>query len=204
MRNFIVLAATVSVVFATGCAQQPPVPTPYPSFRHVVVLDIDGTLTPHNLSVFEARPDADKVVSAYVLKGYEIVYVTTRVRGFQSGLAEWLRKHNFPSQPVHIAQTSEERKNPAAFKAKTLRGYTKAEWQLAYAYGDSATDFLAYMSVGIPQERIFALKRRGADVCEGGGFATCLDDWTAHLSYVETQVPKAIDAQPVDQGDAAR
>lgn len=199
MRNFIALSAVVSV-FAAGCAQKPPVPIPGPPVGQVVVLDIDGTLTPHNLSVFEARPGAAEVVAAYVRKGYKIVYVTTRVPAFQSGLENWLKKHNFPSEPVHIAQTTEERKNPAAFKAKILRGYAKAEWQLAYAYGDSSTDFLAYMSVGIPQERIFALKRRGADVCEGVGFATCLDEWTAHLNYVVTKVPNAIDAQPFVPG----
>lgn len=190
MRSFIVLSATASA-FATGCAQLPAVPIPAPSsqVRQVVVLDIDGTLTPHDLSVFEARPDAEKVVAAYLRKGYKIVYVTTRVPGFQSGLAQWLEKHNFPSQPVHIAQTAEERKMPAAFKASILRSYTEKGWQLAYAYGDSSTDFLAYMSAGIPQGRIFALKRRGSEVCEGGGFATCLDDWTAHIGYVEREVP---------------
>lgn len=190
MRTFITLSATASA-FATGCAQLPEVPILAPSsqVRQVVVLDIDGTLTPHNLSVFEARPDAEKVVAAYLRKGYKIVYVTTRVPGFQSGLAQWLEKHNFPSQPVHIAQTAEERKMPATFKANLLRSYAEKGWQLAYAYGDSSTDFLAYMSAGIPQGRIFALKRRGSEVCERGGFALCLDDWTAHIGYVEREVP---------------
>jgi phosphatidate phosphatase PAH1 len=155
----------------------------------VVVLDIDGTLTPHNLSVFEARPDAEKVVAVYVRKGYKIVYVTTRRPGFQSGLTQWLKKHNFPSEPVHIAQTADERKRPAAFKAAILRSYTENGWKLAYAYGDSSTDFLAYMSAGIPKERIFALKRQGSEDCEGGGFAPCLEDWTSHIDYVEREVP---------------
>ena len=189
MRIFTALSIIASV-FAAACAQVRPSPIPGPPVGQVVVLDVDGTLTPHNLSVFEARPDADKVVDAYVRKGYKIVYVTTRVPGFQSGLEEWLKKHNFPSGPIHIAQDDNERKMPAAFKASVLRKYTQQGWRLAYAYGDSSTDFLAYMSAGIPQERIFALKRRGDDVCEGGGFATCLDDWTAHIDYVEREVPR--------------
>ena len=190
MRTFIALSTT-ACLFATGCAQLPAVPILAPSsqVRQVVVLDIDGTLTPHNLSVFEARPDAQKVVAAYLRKGYKIVYVTTRAPGFQSGLAQWLEKHNFPSEPIHIAQTAEERKMPAAFKASILHSYTEKGWQLAYAYGDSSTDFLAYKSAGIPQGRIFALKRRGSEVCEGNGFALCLDDWTAHIGYVEREVP---------------
>ena len=190
MRTFIALVATASV-FITGCVQLPPVPIPDapPKFRQVVVLDIDGTLTPHNLSVFEARPDAEKVIAAYVRKGYKIVYVTTRHPVFQSGLAQWLKKHNFPYEPVHIAQTADERKRPAAFKSAILRSYTENGWQLAYAYGDSSTDFLAYMSAGIPKERIFALKRQGSEDCEGDGFALCLEDWTAHIDYVEREVP---------------
>ena len=190
MRSLIALSATASV-FATGCAQLPAVSVLAPSSQssQVVVLDIDGTITPHNLSVFEARPDAEKVVAAYLSKGYKVVYVTTRVPGFQSGLAQWLEKNNLPSQPVHIAQTADERKMPAAFKASILRSYTEKGWQLAYAYGDSATDLLAYLSAGIPQGRIFALKRRGSEVCEGGGIAPCLDDWTAHIGYVQSEVP---------------
>ncbi|MDP1864348.1 MAG: HAD family acid phosphatase [Thiobacillus sp.] len=188
MRTFTAFPIIVSV-FAAGCVQLPPVPIPDPPVGQVVVLDIDGTLTPHNLSVFEARPDADKVVAAYVRKGYKIVYVTTRVPAFQSGLEKWLKKYNFPSGPVHIAQNDQERKMPATFKAEILRTYTKANWHLSYAYGDSSTDFLAYMSAGIPQGRIFALKRQGSEDCEGGGFALCLDEWTAHIGYVEKEVP---------------
>lgn len=194
MRTYVAVYALVFALIS-GCAQMPPTPIQplgtLAQTKEIVVLDIDGTLTPHNLSVFEARPDSDKVVAAYVRKGYKIIYVTTRVPGFQSQLAAWLERHNLPSQPVHIAQTHEERKNPAAFKANILRAYVKAGWQLAYGYGDSATDFLAYLSVGIPQARIFALKRKGSEECEGGGVAKCLDNWTEHIDFVENEVPNS-------------
>ena len=190
MRKLIALAAMAGIL-ATGFVRAAPGPVPdtAPQVRQVVVLDIDGTLTPNNLSVFEARPDADTVLAAYAAKGYRIVYVTTRIPGFQSRLAHWLETHHFPAGPVHIAQSAEERKMPAAFKARILREYTRKGWRLAYAYGDSCTDFLAYAAAGIPQERIFALKRRGAGDCEGGGFAACLDGWKAHLDYVKREVP---------------
>ena len=49
-----------------------------------MVFDIDGTLTPQNLSVFEPRPGAAQAASALSAKGYKVVYLTTRVPLFQS------------------------------------------------------------------------------------------------------------------------
>lgn len=189
MRKLLSISICASAL-TTGCVQLPPVPILPPntslSSKQIVVLDIDGTLTPHNLWVFEARPDSDKVIAAFVRKGYKIVYVTTRVPGLQAGLASWLRRQHLPIEPIHIAQTRDERNRAAAFKENILQEYLRQGWTLAYAYGDSATDFSAYSSAGIPQSHIYGLKRRGSDACEG--FTTCLDGWTEHIRFVENQV----------------
>jgi phosphatidate phosphatase PAH1 len=152
------------------------------------VLDIDGTLTPENIDVYEPRPGAADALSALSKKGYKIIYVTTRVPLFQSGLPDWLRQNGFPTGSLHVAQTDEDRDHAENFKARILASYVQLGWNLAYAYGDSSTDFAAYAEVGIPRERVFALKRRGSKDCLAGIYQTCLEGWTEHLPYIEREI----------------
>jgi predicted mannosyl-3-phosphoglycerate phosphatase (HAD superfamily) len=154
-------------------------------------VDIDGTLTPHALAVFEARPDAATALREYSGKGYRIVYLTARVPLFQAGLPGWLQQNGFPDGSLHVAQTSEERDQVDQFKARILDEYVRSGWQLAYAYGDSSTDFLAYASAGISRVRVFALVRRWSEDCQVGVYRACLQDWTEHLPYIENEVPRA-------------
>lgn len=190
MRH-LVLAFAASAMW--DCAQIPPVavPSPSPSQGQAVVLDIDGTLTPKDIDVFEPRPGAADALNALSEKGYKIVYLSTRIPLFQSGLPDWLRQGAFPSGSLHVAQTAEERDKADKFKAQVLAAYVKAGWRLAYAYGDSSTDFAAYAEAGIPIERVFALKRRGSKACQEGIYQTCLDGWTEHLTYIEREIASA-------------
>ncbi|EHR70946.1 LNS2 (Lipin/Ned1/Smp2) [Burkholderiales bacterium JOSHI_001] len=179
-------------MFIAGCAAIPPAAVaPSPAQRNqVLVLDIDGTLTPHNLYVLEVRPAAPQVVQAYADKGYTIVYLTTRLPLYQSMLPDWLARQGFPAGPLHAAQSAAEREDAATFKAGVLARYRAAGWQLAYAYGDSASDFEAYSRAGLPPERVFALKRRFAETCTAGLYRSCLEGWVEHLPFVEREVAK--------------
>lgn len=181
----------VTATLLYGCALITPaeVPTAIPPTDRVVVFDIDGTLTPHNLSVYEARAGAAQAVSAFAAKGYKIVYLTTRVPLFQPGLPNWLKQNGFPDGMLHVAQTAAERAQADKFKSQVLSAYKQHGWRLAYAYGDSATDFRAYAEAGIPREHVFALKRAGSQECQDGLYQTCLGGWTEHLPYIESQVP---------------
>ena len=188
MRHLLLSIAALSI---WGCAQIPlaEVPSPTPSQGQAVVLDIDGTLTPKNIDVFEPRPGAADALNALSKKGYKIVYLTTRIPLFQSGLPDWLRQNGFPSGSLHVAQTAEERDNADKFKAQILAAYAKAGWRLAYAYGDSSTDFIAYAKAKIPKEHVFALKRKDRKACQDGIYQACLEGWAEHLPYIEHEVP---------------
>lgn len=188
------LLATGILVLA-GCGTIPPAEIPETVAAHtqVVVFDIDGTLTPHNFYVFEARPGATEAAREFVKKGYKVVYITTRIPMYQYVLANWLRENDFPVGALHVAQTAEERSDPARFKAEILDRYRKAGWQLQYAYGDSATDFDAYATAKIPSARVFALKRRFSSECTGDKtkYASCLEGWIEHLPYIHQEVMPA-------------
>lgn len=191
--NMSRLLLAVAALSIWGCAPIPPaeVPPPTPSQGHVVVLDIDGTLTPKDIDVFEPRLGAADALNALSRKGYKIVYLTTRIPLFQSGLQDWLRQNGFPPGGLHVAQTAEERDNAAKFKAQVLAAYAGAGWRLAYAYGDSSTDFTAYAEANIPRERVFALNRRGGNTCQDGIYQACLEGWVEHLTYIEREIPSA-------------
>lgn len=177
----------------SACAMIPPseVPSASASQSQAVVTDIDGTLTPKDFDVFEPRPDAAAALRALSEKGFKIVYVTTRIPLYQAGLPAWLHQNGFPVGSLHVAQTAEERANPAGYKGGILSQYQRAGWRLAYAYGDSSTDFTAYANAGIPRDRVFALKRRGAMECQPGAYKACLEGWTEHLPYIVREAAPA-------------
>ena len=156
-----------------------------------MVFDIDGTLTPHNLLVHEARPNAANVVQAFESRGYEVVYLTARAPAFQGSLPAWLKLHGFPPGNLHAAQSLDERRNAADFKSRVLDAYAAQGWHLAYAFGDSPTDFIAYQRAGLPRERVFALRRKGRDACEEGVYQACLTDWEDDLPSVLADPPRA-------------
>lgn len=187
MRYLLLLI--VSVI--SGCTQLKPttISAPHQPGQKVVVLDIDGTLTPKNSAVFEAREDAANAVNALSKKGYAIVYVSARVPLFQAGLPGWLQKNGFPTGNLHVAQSAEEREQVSQFKTKILQQYKSVGWVIAFAYGDSATDFTAYANAGVSQEKVFALKRRGDSECQPGVYKQCLEGWSGYLAYIEQKIP---------------
>ncbi|MBU1237204.1 MAG: hypothetical protein KJ634_01820 [Gammaproteobacteria bacterium] len=187
-----VLFVPLLLVLSGGCAQLPVAPIPSPADRtDAVVFDIDGTLTPKVLDVFEARPDAAKAVRTFAGKGYEIFYVSTRVAWLSAGIPDWLKKNGFPAGSVHVAQTDEDRRHPYDFKKGMLKDIEAHGWNVKFAYGDSSTDFAAYADAGIPKEGVFALLREGEKWCEWGVWKACIYGWTQHLDFIENSVPPA-------------
>jgi phosphatidate phosphatase PAH1 len=190
MRNLLL---TITASLVCGCVQIPPadIPSPTLSQSAAVITDIDGTLTPRDIDVSEPRPSAATALNALANKGYKIVYLTTRIPLFQPGLKDWLQQNGFPPGSLHVAQTANERNSPDKFKAQILTAYTGAGWRLAYAYGDSSTDFAAYAEAHISKDNVFALRRRGQSTCQDGVYQSCLAGWEEHLPYINKEVPVA-------------
>lgn len=181
---------TFCLALVAGCAAMPPpeMAAPPRAGQPLVAVDIDGTLTPNNLAFLEPRDGAASVLALYAARGYRVVYLTSRVPGLQSGLPEWLQRHGFPEGPLHIAPSADARADIAHYKTTVLRAYLGLGWRLAFAYGDSTTDFQAYAEAGLPPAQVFALKRRGDAQCQPGAWSLCLDDWSDHLPWVRQLV----------------
>lgn len=184
MRRSIAVLGLVVVL--GGCALTPDQmkSASAPQVR-AVVFDIDGTLTPNVLSVFKVRPYASKAVHLYADKGYEIIYLSARVKMLQSSIPGWLEKHDFPEGTLHVTETDADKNDHAYFKTRILNEYSSNGWKLSYAYGDSTTDFEAYAAAGIPEAHVFALQRKGDDEPQPGIYNTYLVTWEEHLDYIE-------------------
>jgi len=188
MRNLIILLAAV---LCSSCAQLPlaAIPPATPKQAQAVVFDIDGTLTPHLLSIFEARIDAADAVRIFAEKGYKIIYLSTRSRWLQARIPGWLDKNGFPRGSLYLAQTDEDHRYPDVFKRQILQEFIDKGWNVEFAYGDSHTDFVAYALVRIPKERVFALLPKGETSCQPGDWKACLTGWAEHLDFVRKSVP---------------
>jgi len=184
--------ALILILVVSGCALKPDPVLPAPHTRaRAVVFDIDGTLTPDVKSIYSVRPDAAKAVQLYADRGFTVIYLSARIKLFQSGIPGWLQKNNFPEGPIHVPETRADAENHAAFKTRILKAYQKKGWILTDAYGDSTTDFEAYRSVGIPTQHIFALQRRGDSLCRPGDWNRCLENWGEQLDYIQKTAPSA-------------
>ena len=146
-----------------------------------VVLDIDGTLTPRPIEMWKAREDAAKAAHIFAAKGYKIVYLSARVRPFQASISSWLEENGFPTGSLMLTETADDRKDHAHFKTRMLQDLLAHGWTIAFAFGDSSTDFEAYAAARIPTERVFALRREGEETCQPGAWKACLDGWTEYL-----------------------
>jgi phosphatidate phosphatase PAH1 len=184
--------ALILILVISGCALKPDAipPAPYAQAQ-AVVFDIDGTLTPDVMSIYSVRPEAAKAIRLYAEKGFTVIYLSARTKLFQSNIPGWLKKYDFPDGPIHVPETRADAGNHAAFKTRILKAYQDKGWILAYAYGDSTTDFEAYAAVGIPKAHIFALQRKDDTLCQPGSWNTCLKNWGEQLNFIEKTAPPA-------------
>ncbi|MFM2480891.1 hypothetical protein [Celerinatantimonas sp. YJH-8] len=148
-----------------------------PKDGKIVVFDIDGTLTPTPMKIWSVRAGAAKAVQHYVDQGYQVTYLSARIPMFQAGIPNWLHRNGFPDGYIFVPKSWHESRNPTPFKVRILKQLMIEGWVIGAAYGDSSTDFAAYIDAGIPQADIFALKREGESQCQIGRWSRCLDGW---------------------------
>ncbi len=152
--------------------------------RRAVVFDIDGTLTPNVVVFWHPRDGAAQAAMAYAQVGVDVVYLSARVSFLQEGVPAWLALNGFPQGDVRLMGPRWDRAEITGFKTGVLRNLQDEGIEIIAAYGDSSSDFAAYAAAGVPQERVFALRRIGRSACQTGVWQVCYDDWSAHLPVI--------------------
>ena len=173
-----------AVLGAAGCSRTDETEPETNAPSECVVFDIDGTLTPKVSAIRTARKGAATAVHTFADAGYLIIYLSARVRLLQGGIPDWLEENGFPRGRLHLTESRNERKDHAAFKASVLDAYRADGWRCVAAYGDSSSDFEAYASAGISPQRIYALKREGAESCQAGGWSGCYETWEEQMGII--------------------
>ncbi|MEJ7600571.1 MAG: hypothetical protein WKG01_21875 [Kofleriaceae bacterium] len=128
--------------------------------EHVVVTDIDGTLTQSENAIVGAVLAGKQIEhrwnapAALQRSRRPIVYVTARGDQLTESTRGWLREHGFPRGPMRLAPQLLVPPGPAQrdFKTMTLRALGVP---IVAGIGNRATDILCYRDIGLAPERIF-------------------------------------------------
>lgn len=182
--RWLLASLLCAMLGAAGCSVVDAVEPELHAPAECVVFDIDGTLTPKVSAIHTARDGAATAVQTFADAGYEIIYLSARMRLFRGGIPVWLEENGFPSGRLRLTESREDRKDHAAFKARVLDAYHTDGCHFAAAYGDSSSDFAAYAGAGIDPQRVFALKRKGEDSCQAGEWSGCYDTWEEQMGII--------------------
>jgi hypothetical protein len=161
----------------------------------VIVTDMDGTLTTNDNEIIMQVADdtyvpamitaADRLMQAWAMKGYPVVYLTARPHVLRPESRGWLVDLGFPDGPLITANGG-----GTADVYKTLwlkRMVQDFGWNVFAAYGNADTDITAYANAGIPKDHTFIV---GPLAGNNGTIAIPNMDYTQHISgFVAAQPP---------------
>jgi hypothetical protein len=170
-----------------------------PDETHVVVTDIDGTLTTSDGELFqqiltgshvpEAYEGAADLTYAHDSIDHVVVYLTGRPYWLLSITRTWLDALGFAPGPVHAATTNADilpiDASVGDYKADWLRGLVADGLLVDLAYGNATTDIYAYGEAGIAAEDTWII---GAHAGEAGTHAVA-DTWAPRADEVAASPP---------------
>jgi hypothetical protein len=138
-----------------------------PDGARVVVTDIDGTLTSSEwaavtdvigLAPPEAHPGAAELMTAFVARGYHVLYLTARPEWMGAVTRAWLPLRGFPPGVLHttLRFTGAVGSSAANYKRDELSAFAAELARTpAYAFGNKASDAEAYANAGIAPANSF-------------------------------------------------
>lgn len=132
-----------------------------PEGAKTVVSDVDGTLTssenayPKSLmsqAAVLAHQGAKEVLTAFVEKCYQPVYVTSRGRQFTKSTHTWLSEQGFPIGPLRLAPSLITMPGEAtsAYKSSVLTKLQESGINIAAGIGNRTSDIIAYQTAHVP------------------------------------------------------
>ncbi len=165
-----------------------------PDDARFVVTDVDGTQTESETAEWgslltgsgpAAQPRGAEALETFARRGYRILYLTARPEWLEPRTHAWLDEMGYPPGLVHttLGLTGATGAPAATFKTDELTALTtRFPGGLAYGIGNTETDAAAYVSTGLPPERIVSYRFDG----EG---ATRMDDYAELVTIAEALAP---------------
>lgn len=156
---------------------------------HVVVTDIDGTLTSSEMAAATevigvhpaAHPGAAEMMQNLYKRGYSIFYLTARPEWLMAQTRSWLTEKGFPPGILHTTLSKVGANGAAAsnFKIQELAGLKRNTGIIpSYAFGNKPSDVKAFGESQINPKNSFYYKIEGDT---GGGVGH--DDYNSLLEF---------------------
>lgn len=139
-----------------------------PATARFAVSDVDGTLTDDENAAFtalltgtqpDANPGAAEALWALARRGYRIFYLTARPEWLAAKTHEWLALRGFPPGNVHttLSATGAVGAPAQTFKEAELAAHqARFPASVAYAFGNTDTDFGAFSAAGVSPSRAYS------------------------------------------------
>jgi hypothetical protein len=170
-----------------------------PAGTHVVVSDIDGTLTQSDSQLFMQILDGSHVPVPYLgavdlTKAHAatraiVVYLTGRPYWLTQRTRDWLVGLGFQPGPLHVTDSNEEavpsQSGVGAFKLAWLQGLKAKGYQIDFAYGNAATDIYAYLGAGCAADAVWIIGDNAGQM----GTNAAQGSWTARVAEVRALPP---------------
>jgi hypothetical protein len=176
-----------------------------PPGTHLVVSDIDATLTTNDSEVFQqifdgtylpqTYPNAVELTKAHEDRGHVVMYLTGRPYWLSPQTRSYLAARGFAVGPLRVADSNTDilptESSVGAYKLANLKALTASGLVLDFAYGNATTDISAYLGAGIPADRVWIIGSNGGQQ----GTHAVTGDWGARAAEVMA-LPKV--TQPFD------
>ena len=170
-----------------------------PSGTHLVVTDIDATLTTSDAAVFQqifdgsyvpaAYPDADRLIQAHAARGHFPLYLTGRPYWLSEPSRAWLAEKRFPRGALRVADSNADilptEASVGAYKLARLQALVDGGYVIDAAYGNATTDIYAYLGAGIAADAVWII---GTHAGEQGTHAVA-DTWASVADTVAADAP---------------
>jgi hypothetical protein len=165
-----------------------------PVGTHLVVSDIDGTLTTSDGEIFReildgshvpvAYPSGPELLAAHGELGHVVVYLTGRPYALTQITRDWLADLDFPLGSLHVVDDILDfipsDAYVGAFKQAYLEELKAAGFVIDLAYGNATTDITAYLGAGLPPEKVWIIgENAGME-----GTVAVADSWAARTAEV--------------------
>jgi hypothetical protein len=176
-----------------------------PAGTHLVVSDIDATLTTSDSQVFYqildgsyvplTYPNAVELTKAHEGRGYLMFYMTGRPYWLSAQTRSYLASHGFAVGPLRVTDSNSDilptESSVGAYKLANLKSMVEEGLVVDLAYGNATTDIYAYLGAGLSADHVWII---GSHAGEQGTNAVT-DDWGARAAEVAA-LPKI--SQPFD------
>ena len=165
-----------------------------PTGTHVVVSDIDGTLTESDSQLFMQildgshvpvpYPGAVALTTAHAAKRAIVVYLTGRPYWLTRQTRDWIANLGFAPGPLHVTDSNEEavpaESGVGAFKLAWLQNLRTQGYVIDFAYGNATTDIYAYLGAGIAADVTWIIGDHAGEM----GTHAVTGAWTARVDEV--------------------